>query len=77
MGLISWLDSAKVDWCGGWSKRRTLFGGDQFPAREQTSRSRDRTAKIRAFLIHLSTKEGNRRARFSQPAKLEAKAARL
>ena len=39
--------------CGGWSKRKTLFGGDNFGAREggwldpQTD-----AAKIRAFFVH-------------------------
>jgi GNAT superfamily N-acetyltransferase len=39
--------------CGGWSKRRTLFGGDQYASRDtgfldpQTD-----PAKIRAFFVH-------------------------
>ena len=39
--------------CGGWSKRRTLFGGDQYAGRESTelSPSSD-AARIRAFFIH-------------------------
>jgi GNAT superfamily N-acetyltransferase len=39
--------------CGGWSKRRTLYGGDQFAAREDSllDPSRD-AAKIRAFFVH-------------------------
>src|SRR5882724_8292289 len=39
--------------CGGWSKRRTLFGGDQFAERD--SKELDPStepAKIRAFFIH-------------------------
>jgi len=39
--------------CGGWSKRKTLYGGDQWSAREDTLL--DPTidaAKIRAFFIH-------------------------
>jgi GNAT superfamily N-acetyltransferase len=39
--------------CGGWSKRKTLYGGDQFAAREDwlLDPSRD-AAKIRAFFVH-------------------------
>jgi GNAT superfamily N-acetyltransferase len=39
--------------CGGWSKRKTLFGSDHWTAREDTllDPSRD-AAKIRAFFIH-------------------------
>ena len=39
--------------CGGWSKRKTLFGGDQWSAREDSllDPACD-AAKIRAFFIH-------------------------
>ncbi|HFL2715755.1 TPA: GNAT family N-acetyltransferase [Legionella pneumophila] len=40
--------------CGGWSKRKTLFGGNQFPGRDEPEYldpSKD-AAKIRAFFIH-------------------------
>lgn len=39
--------------CGGWSKRKTLFGGDQFAARESEllDPAKD-AAKIRAFFVH-------------------------
>jgi GNAT superfamily N-acetyltransferase len=39
--------------CGGWSKRRTLYGGDQYPGREDSllDPTRD-AAKIRAFFVH-------------------------
>jgi GNAT superfamily N-acetyltransferase len=39
--------------CGGWSKRKTLYGGDQFAAREDSllDPARD-PAKIRAFFVH-------------------------
>jgi GNAT superfamily N-acetyltransferase len=39
--------------CGGWSKRRTLYGGDQFAAREDSllDPAHD-AAKIRAFFVH-------------------------
>jgi GNAT superfamily N-acetyltransferase len=39
--------------CGGWSRRHTLFGGDQFAGREAAllDPARD-AAKIRAFFVH-------------------------
>ena len=39
--------------CGGWSRRRTLFGGDQYGGREAgfLDPARD-AAKIRAFFVH-------------------------
>lgn len=39
--------------CGGWSRRRTLFGGDQFAARDAgyLDPATD-PAKIRAFFVH-------------------------
>jgi GNAT superfamily N-acetyltransferase len=39
--------------CGGWSKRKTLYGGDQYVGREDSllDPSRD-AAKIRAFFVH-------------------------
>ena len=43
----------KIVACGGWSKRKTLYGGDQYAAREDSllDPSRD-AAKIRAFFVH-------------------------
>jgi GNAT superfamily N-acetyltransferase len=39
--------------CGGWSKRRTLFGGDQFAGREDSLLDPNSdAAKIRAFFVH-------------------------
>ena len=44
---------SKIVACGGWSKRKTLYGGDQYAAREDSllDPSRD-AAKIRAFFVH-------------------------
>ena len=43
----------KIVGCGGWSKRRTLYGGDQWAEREDSllDPAKD-AAKIRAFFIH-------------------------
>jgi GNAT superfamily N-acetyltransferase len=39
--------------CGGWSKRKTLYGGDRWTAREDSLLDPKRdAAKIRAFFIH-------------------------
>jgi GNAT superfamily N-acetyltransferase len=39
--------------CGGWSKRKTLFGGDQFSSRDTGYLDPEsEPAKIRAFFIH-------------------------
>ena len=39
--------------CGGWSKRRTLFGGDQFALRDSSElEPKFEAAKIRAFFVH-------------------------
>ena len=39
--------------CGGWSKRKTLYGGDHFTGREdELLDPRVDAAKIRAFFIH-------------------------
>jgi GNAT superfamily N-acetyltransferase len=46
-------DSARLVGCGGWSKRKTLFGGDQYSAREAGYLDPEsEPAKIRAFFIH-------------------------
>jgi GNAT superfamily N-acetyltransferase len=39
--------------CGGWSKRRTLYGGDQYAGREDSLLDpKSDAAKIRAFFVH-------------------------
>jgi N-acetylglutamate synthase-like GNAT family acetyltransferase len=39
--------------CGGWSRRKTLFGGDQYISRDTSYLDpRSEPAKIRAFFIH-------------------------
>lgn len=39
--------------CGGWSKRKTLFGGDQYRGREpELLDAKNDAAKIRAFFVH-------------------------
>lgn len=41
--------------CGGWSKRKTLFGGDQYSSRDAAYLDpQSEPAKIRAFFIHPS-----------------------
>jgi ribosomal protein S18 acetylase RimI-like enzyme len=45
--------SPEIVGCGGWSKRKTLYGGDQFAARQDSllDPARD-AARIRAFFVH-------------------------
>jgi GNAT superfamily N-acetyltransferase len=39
--------------CGGWSKRKTLFGGDRWTGREDSLLNpQEDAAKIRAFFVH-------------------------
>jgi len=46
-------EEGEIAGCGGWSKRRTLYGGDQWAKREDSllDPARD-AAKIRAFFVH-------------------------
>ena len=46
-------DNGEIIACGGWSKRKTLYGGDQYAGREDSllDPARD-AAKIRAFFVH-------------------------
>ena len=50
-------ESASSEWsiagCGGWSKRKTLYGGDAWTGREDSLLDPQRdAAKIRAFFVH-------------------------
>ena len=43
----------KLIGCGGWSKRRTLFGGDQYQTRDASELDPlTEPARIRAFFVH-------------------------
>lgn len=45
--------STAIAACGGWSKRKTLYGGDQFAGREDSLLDpANDAAKIRAFFVH-------------------------
>src|SRR5579862_9567544 len=46
-------DGSLIVACGGWSKRKTLYGGDQYAAREDSLLDpANDAAKIRAFFVH-------------------------
>lgn len=46
-------DEKQIVGCGGWSRRRTIFGGDRFGQRDDAALDpRVDAAKIRAFFIH-------------------------
>jgi GNAT superfamily N-acetyltransferase len=50
--LVAEIDG-QLAGCGGWSKRKTLFGGDQFSSRDAAYLNPEsEPAKIRAFFIH-------------------------
>jgi GNAT superfamily N-acetyltransferase len=49
------IDKAAIIACGGWSKRRTPFGSDHTPAKDDTMLDPScESAKIRAFFVHPS-----------------------
>jgi GNAT superfamily N-acetyltransferase len=51
--VVEALSDNKIVACGGWSKRKTLYGGDRWNAREDSllDPTTD-AAKIRAFFVH-------------------------
>lgn len=50
---VSGSQSPEMVACGGWSQRKTLYGGDQFAGREDSMLDPTRdAAKIRAFFVH-------------------------
>ena len=50
--FVAEIDGALVG-CGGWSKRKTLFGGDQYAFREDSPLDPQvDPARIRAFFVH-------------------------
>jgi GNAT superfamily N-acetyltransferase len=52
-GTSSWPQEARIVGCGGWSKRRTLYGGDRWTVREDALLDPSQeAAKIRAFFVH-------------------------
>jgi N-acetylglutamate synthase-like GNAT family acetyltransferase len=56
-GESSSKENGRLEWelagCGGWSKRKTLYGSDCWTGREDTLLDPNRdAAKIRAFFIH-------------------------
>jgi GNAT superfamily N-acetyltransferase len=61
--------------CGGWSRRKTLFGGDQYSARDAGYLDpKSDPAKIRAFFVHPAhARKGIARALLSR-CETEAKA---
>ena len=65
--LLADIDGELVG-CGGWSKRKTLFGGDQFTSRDAGYLDpSSEPAKIRAFFIHPNhARKGIARAILSQ-----------
>jgi GNAT superfamily N-acetyltransferase len=51
--LAAETSSGELIGCGGWSKRKTLFGGDVWSAREDSLLDpAEDAAKIRAFFVH-------------------------
>ena len=46
-------ETGEIIGCGGWSKRKTLYGGDQYAGREDSLLDpQTDAAKIRAFFVH-------------------------
>lgn len=52
-GGLGYSSDAVIAGCGGWSKRKTLYGSDHWTGREDALLDPNRdAAKIRAFFIH-------------------------
>src|SRR5690242_13201933 len=46
-------ESGRIIGCGGWSKRRTLYGGDrERPGEDEELNAEADPARIRAFFVH-------------------------
>ncbi len=66
----------RLDACGGWSRRRTLFGGDQAKgATDPTLDPATEAARIRAFFVHPSRARQGLGRRLLHYCEAEAKAA--
>ncbi len=51
--LVALTETGEICGCGGWSKRKTLFGSDRGPGREDTLLDPETdAAKIRAIFVH-------------------------
>jgi len=51
--FVAERDDSTLVGCGGWSRRKTLFGGDQYPDRDSGYLDPgSEPAKIRAFFVH-------------------------
>ena len=51
--FVAESDGGTLIGCGGWSRRKTLFGGDQFAVRDASELDPlSEPAKIRAFFVH-------------------------
>ena len=51
--ILDEKNDAQIVACGGWSKRKTLYGGDQYVGREDSLLDpSSEAAKIRAFFVH-------------------------